>query len=205
MDVSISSQPRSVVFLRNAEDIDAIFAKFPGPVSISPSRHAWSYRARLIGRLSVVLLIILLSAPFAVLLINGISIGNWAWTVFASTVLGLSLSAVLAMLLRTRQPGFFLVLDKDGFAVRNGRAYQSCRWTDVRDFRLAGIIRLPRIRFKNFSPSARGRVVLGLGEDALKFLIPYRDGALASLMNQWRERALAGTDTSGSQHEIDRQ
>jgi hypothetical protein len=148
----------------------------------------------LIGRFGVGLVIVLLSIPFAILAVNAISIGSLGWGLFALAGLSFWLFCLVAISLGAMRP-YFLVLDKDGFTAGGGWTYQSCRWTDVRDFHLAGIIRFARIRFKNFSPSARGRVVLGLGEDWLKFLIPYRDKALATLMNRWRERALAAPDS----------
>ncbi len=203
-DVDISPKPPSIVFINDGEDVDAIFARFPGPVSISPSRFAWSDRTRLIGRLGCGLVVLVLSVLCVVAVINAIFIGSWGRGLLASAGLGFCLLVFLAISLRAGRP-VFLVLDQDGFAVRNGRTYQSCRWADVRDFRLGGIVRWPRIRFKNSSPSARRRVLLGLGEDWLIFLIPYRDKALATLMNQWRERALAAAGANGPKREIARQ
>jgi hypothetical protein len=106
----------------------------------------------------------------------------------ASAAIGVSLAFMFA---RGPPQRYFLVLDRQGFAVRNGTIYQTCKWTDARDFRLAGVIRPPRIRFKNSDPAVSRRVIMGLGEDTLRFLLPLRDAALASLINQWRNRALA--------------
>lgn len=196
-----SPKPSPVAFIRDAEDIDILLAMFPGPVSIAPNRFAWSDRTRLLGRLVGGFIIVVLSVPFMILVVNAVSIGSWGWIAFASAGICFCLFALLAISLA--QPGS-LVLDKEGFTVRSGFAYQTCRWADVRDFRLGGIIRFPRIRFKNISPSARRRVLLGLGEDWLKFLIPYRDKALATVMNQWRERALATTVTNYPSRGLDR-
>lgn len=186
----------SVVFTDDAEDTDPVFARFPGPVAISQSR--FSNRTRLIGGLGC---IVALSVPGVLLLVSAIAVASFGWGLFAFAELMLCLFMLVAASLRKGRQ-YVLVLDQDGFKVANGRVYQSCRWVDVEGFRLAGVIRLPRIRFKNRSPSARRRVILGLGEDWLKFFLPRRDAALAGLMNRWRERALATAATTGPKHEI---
>jgi hypothetical protein len=186
-DADISPKPPPIDFIGDAEDIDAIFAKFPGPVSISPNRFARLDRTRLIGGLGCV---VALSIPGVLVIVNAIAIASWRWGLFALAELMFCLFLLVAALVRKGRLTF-LVLDQDGFKVRNGRIRQNCRWVDVEGFRLGGVLRFPRIRFKNISPSARGRVLLGLGEDWLKFLLPPRDAALANLMNRWRERALA--------------
>src|SRR2546421_5244652 len=164
-DADNSLKPPPIIFIGDGEDIDAIFAKFPGPVSISPSRYAWSDRTRLIGGLGCVGM---LSIPGVLLIINAITIASWGWGLFAFAELMLCLFLLVAALMRKGRPVFLvLVLDQDGFKVRNGRVQQSCRWVDVEGFRLGGVLRWPRIRFKNVSPSARGRVLVGLGEDWL--------------------------------------
>jgi hypothetical protein len=165
-------------------------------VAISQSR--FSDRTRLIGGLGC---IVALSVPGVLLLVNAIAVASFGWGLFAFAELMLCLFMLVAASLRKGRQ-YVLVLDQDGFKVANGRIYQSCRWVDVEGFRLAGVIRSPRIRFKNRSPSARRRVILGMGEDWLKFLLPRRDAALAGLMNRWRERALATAATSGPKHEI---
>jgi hypothetical protein len=185
-DADISSKSPSTAFFDSADDINPILAKFPGPVSISPNSFAWSDRTRLVGGLGCA---VVLAIPGVLLIIKAIAIASWGWGLFALVELMFCLALFTAVSVRNGRPRF-LVLDQDGFKVRNGRIYQSCRWVDVEGFRLGGILRYPRIRFKNASPLARGRVVLGLGEDWLKFLLPPRDAALASLMNRWRERAL---------------
>jgi hypothetical protein len=184
-----------VVHIWDAEDVDEILARFPGPLSISESRFAWSDRSRLMGRLGCGFGLTLFLIPCAILAINAIFTGNWVLGVFASALVLLFGLGLFANLLRARTP-LYLVLDQDGFAIRNRRIIQRCKWADVRDFRLAGVIRYPCIRFKNTSPSARTRVLVGLGEDWLRFLIPYRDAALAYLMNEWRERALLASAIS---------
>jgi hypothetical protein len=202
-DIDISSQAPSVVFFWDAEDIDIILARFPGPVAISPSRYAWSDRTRLTSRLGCGLGIVVFAVPGVVLAINAIAVGSWEGAILAAVEVGFCLFFAALILRMRRLP--FLVLDQHGFTVKNAKIYQSCRWADVRDFRLGGILRWPRIRFKNSLPSARRRVILGLGEDWLKFLIPYRDKALASLMNRWRGQALAATGTNGPKHDVGRQ
>ncbi len=180
---------RAIVFIRDAQDIDAIFTMFPGPVPISQKSPWMGTRSRLgCGLVGVVLL----ASLALVILINAFSIGNWRLELLGLTILFSCL--VFLWLLVTRQSvvlvldqeGFVVkdaILDQDGFVMKNRNIYQSCRWVDVTDFRLAGVIRPPRIRFKNSSPSARVRVLLGLGDDVLKFLIFPYDGALAGLMN----------------------
>ena len=186
----------AVVFIRDSQDIDAIFAMFPGPVAISVGPRWIAPRSRLgCGLVSVVLL----AYPALVILINSFSVGNWRAELWGLAILSFCLAFLWLLITRRyvvlvlNQDGFVVrnvILDQDRFVIKNGSIWQSCRWVDVSDFRLAGIIRYPRIRFKNSSRSARVRVILGLGEDWLPLLIYPYDGALADLMNRWRERVL---------------
>ena len=78
-NADISLKPPPIIFIGDAEDIDEILAKFPGPVSISQNRFL-SDRTRLIGGLGCVGM---LSIPGVLLFINAITIASWGWGLFA--------------------------------------------------------------------------------------------------------------------------
>ena len=182
------SHPR-LVFFGNARDIDAICAMFPGPASIASDDSVVPHRVRLMGKIGCGLVLITFCLiPGAFIFINELSVSEWGTAAFGLASVSCSVF-ILWRLVAPKEP-VFLILDQDGFTVENGRVYQSHRWGDVRDFRLAGVIRGPHVSFKNRAASARIRVIFGLGEDWLRFYAAFHNQDLAALLNQWRELAL---------------
>jgi len=162
----VDGSPR-LAFLRGAEDVDAICAMFPGLVAIPHS--LFQHEGRSIAGIGCGLLLIIFCVfPGVLFAIAQIPIGELGKAALGFVFAGCGV--FFAWLAATGWRTTFLVLDQDGFVVEwNGRVYQRCRWVDVSDFRLAGVLRPPRVRFRNRASSARVRVIFGLGEDWLFF------------------------------------
>ena len=163
-------------------DVAEILSRFPGPVTLRPSRTRW-------------LLVLAIGLLFAVGGVWMIQDGEWmGWYVLVFFGL-VALIAAVAML-----PGAGgLILDREGFDVTSLFRRYRIRWQDTADF---AAVSIPPAHQKmvgyNYNDLKRSSSRLAkmnvaiVGRDAA---IPDTYGlsadALAQLMAQWRARALA--------------
>ena len=164
-----------------ANEGDAILARFPGPVTLYPSRRKW--------------LLLLLFA--AALTAGGVHMVATAeprgWAVLVFFAVGTIISAVMLM------PGAAgLTLDRDGFTIMSLFRANRSRWQDVSGFQAITIPFSRRAMVGFDDVTAKGKALAELST-----AIAGRSGALPDtyglaveelvrLMAQWRERALAG-------------
>ena len=156
-----------------------ILARFPGPVTLYPSRRKW-------------IRILLLSATFVAVGLWMISHDNaygWAGLVF----FGLGMVVAIIALL----PGAGkLKLDRDGFEITNLFRHQSLRWQDTTGFEAAIIppSSLEMVVFDDANAKGKTLASLSLGLVGHNAGLPDTFGLqakdLASLMAQWREYAI---------------
>jgi len=154
-------------------------ARFPGPVTLYPSRRKW-------------LLIFAISALFTAggtwMITSGDASG---WFVVIFFGLGLIVAA-LAML-----PGAgALMLDSDGFGVTNLFRHHRTHWQDTSGFAAARIppARQPMVVYDDTTQSAKSLARINIAIVGRNAGLPDTYGLsaadLAQLMTQWRERAL---------------
>jgi len=163
-------------------DITKILSRFPGPVTLYPSRIKW-------------LLVFTVSALFAVggiFMIRDGAAGGWFVLIFFG--LGAPIAAA-AML-----PGAGgLTLDRDGFETTNLFRRHYARWRDAAGFQAAHIppAHQKMVVYDDVTQSAKGVAKLNVGLVGRNSGLPdtYRLSAdnLAQLMAQWHERALGQT------------
>jgi hypothetical protein len=159
-----------------------ILSRFPGPVTLHPSRVKW-------------LLVFTIGALFAVGGFWMIKTGDGSgWFVLICFGLG-ALIAAAAML-----PGAGgLTLDRDGFETTNLFRRHRTRWRDAAGFEAARIPRAHRkmVVYDDITQSTKSIAKLNVGLVGRNSGLPdtYGHSAdnLAQLMAQWRERALRET------------
>ena len=162
------------------EDAHDILARFPGPVTLVPSRRKW-------------LLVLLACAGFTAIAVWMVASGNlMGWFVLAFFGPGAVLAFVALL------PGASaLKLDQTGFETTNLFRRQSFRWQDASGFEAA---RVPPsahnlVVFDHANAAARtiGKLNVGLvGRNAgLPDTYGLSASALAFLMIRWRAQALA--------------
>jgi hypothetical protein len=158
---------------------DMILSRFPGPVTLYPSRRKW-------------LLVLAVSALFSVggiLMIRQHDAMGWAVLIF----FGLGVLVAAAAML----PGSgALRLDGDGFEIMNLFRRHRAGWQDSAGFQTA---RLPPalqkwVVFDDLRQSTKGIAKFNVGIAGRNSALPDTYGLsaddLAQLMAQWRERAL---------------
>ena len=161
------------------EDAHDILARFPGPVTLVPSRRRW-------------LLIFLGAAAFTAIGIWMVASGNavgWFVLLFFGLCAAVGLAAML--------PGAGgLTLNRDGFEIVNLFRRSSFRWADVDDF---GSARIPpsghnMVVFNHAKAKGRAVATLNVGLVGRNAGLPDSYGmsaqALAYVMARWREKAL---------------
>ncbi len=159
--------------------IDAILSRFPGPVTLYPSRKKW-------------LLVLVGSAVFTAAgfgMVAESAPNGWYGVVFFGGCL-----VVSAIMLLPRAGG--LVLDRDGFQVTNLFRSYRLRWHDVTGFapisipysgqRMVGfdIVAAASLPIAAMTTAVTGR--MGGLPDTYGFSVD----ELAQLMTQWQERAV---------------
>jgi hypothetical protein len=163
-----------------ADDADEILARFPGPATLVPSRMKW-------------IMVMLTGAAFSV---AGVFLmpKNEAMTWFCMVFFGLVAAIGLIMLL----PGAGgLTLRREDFEVTSLFRRHTVSWADASDF-IAGRIPPAMTKMVLYNHAAAKNIMLG----KLNTSIAGRNGALndtygldadalANLMMQWRERAMA--------------
>jgi hypothetical protein len=159
---------------------DAILSRFPGPVTLYPSRRKW-------------LLVFAGCALFAVIgfwMIKGGDLRGWLVLIFFG--LGTVIAAA-AML-----PGAgALVLDREGFEVTNLFRHHRTSWQDATGFQAARIppARQKLVSYDDVTQSTKSLAKINVGIVGRNAALPDTYGLsaddLAQLMAQWRERALA--------------
>jgi hypothetical protein len=163
-------------------DITKILSRFPGPVTLYPSRIKW-------------LLVFTASALFAVGGFWMTKTGDGSgWFVLIFFSLG-ALIAAAAML-----PGAGgLTLDRDGFDITSLFRRHRTRWRDAAGFEAARIPRAHQkmVVYDDITQSTKSIAKLNVGLVGRNSGLPdtYGHSAdnLAQLMAQWRERALRET------------
>ena len=159
---------------------DAFVSRFPGPVTLYPSRTKW-------------LLVLATCALFAVGGFWMIRSGEpWGWFVLIFFGLGVVVAAA-AML-----PGAgALTLDAAGFEVISLFGRHRARWQDAADFKA---VRVPPahqrlVAYDDATQGAKSLAKFNVGLVGRNAALPDTYGlapdTLAQLMAQWRERALA--------------
>ena len=159
---------------------DAILVRFPGPVTLYPSRRKW-------------LLVFAGCALFAVGGFWMIKDGDpWGWLVLIFFGLGVLVAAV-AML-----PGAgALTLDAEGFEAANLFRRHRTRWQDTTGFQAARIppAQQKLVIYDDVTQSTKTVAQINVGIVGRNAALPDTYGLsaahLAQLMAQWRERALA--------------
>jgi hypothetical protein len=159
---------------------DAILVRFPGPVTLYPSRRKW-------------LLVFAGCAVFAVggfWMIRDGDLRGWFVLIFFG--LGVLVAAV-AML-----PGAgALTLDAEGFEATNLFRRHRTRWQDTTGFQAARIppAQQKLVVYDDVTQSAKTLAQVNVGIVGRNAALPDTYGLsaddLAQLMAQWRERALA--------------
>jgi hypothetical protein len=176
--------------MQSQDTIGEILSRFPGPLVLRPSRAKW------FG-------ILLGCAGFVVvscwMIVSGSAYGwrgpvntafGWGGLVFFS--IGLVI-AVVAML----PDASALKLDQEGFEITNLFRRQSFRWQDATGFAVAKISASARVEMVVFDDAnaKEGKItrfnIANLGHNSgLADTYGFPPEALASLMAQWRERAV---------------
>jgi hypothetical protein len=157
--------------------IGAIVSRFPGPVTLYPSRKKW-------------FLVLLASAVFTaggVAMVSSNESLGWLVLVFFGT--GLVMSATMLL------PGAGgLVLDADGFQVTTMFRSRRSRWRDVTNFEPISVP-YSRQRMVGFDDATAGRTITAINKAlaghnaALPDNYGFSVDELAELMRRWRERA----------------
>lgn len=165
---------------------NAILARFPGPVTLTPSRWLLWFAPPLMAG----------GTAFSVyLLINAIEAGSSEiiWAGLAVIVFGFFTIRVLIRLL----PGHAsLVLDASGFTVHNAYERHAFLWRSVSNFRVEvpADNRLPDRVIFDVAGKKPLRGSDGGGSLPEGYRLQLAD--LATLLNAWRERALPHTASS---------
>ena len=157
---------------------DAILARFPGPVTLRPSRLKWIF-------------ILLICVAFAVggyfMAADGKTIGWWILAFF-----GLGVPVSIAAML----PGAGgLTLDRGGFEVVNLFRRQSYTWAEVSGFKKAQLVYQNEMVVFDHA-GAKGKMIASVntglvGRNAgLPDTYGFSTDVLADLMARWRDRAM---------------
>jgi hypothetical protein len=158
------------------DDVDTLLARFPGPVTIPPSRIKLAVALVLLAGLTVFSVHLLLDA-----------IEAWSSNVIRAS-LALLVCGILAVLSAIQLlPGASgLILDAGGFERR--RWYRRARWSwrDVGGFRISATDDLEPILFDIAGPAPGAP---RHGALPTNYRVAGRD--LVRLLNDWRTRALA--------------
>jgi hypothetical protein len=165
--------------MRSQDKPDDLLARFPGPVTLRPSRTKW---------LLILLGSIAFTATGAWMVADGKTMG---W--FALVFFGLCAIPACAALL----PGAGgLKLDRDGIEVTNMFRRHSYRWQDVTGFEAVGVppsgTRMVVFDFAGAAGKTIAKLNVGLvGRNAaLPDTYGLSADVLAGLMARWRERAV---------------
>jgi hypothetical protein len=174
-------------------DIDALLARFPGPVTLAPNR---------LKMLAAFVMCAGLSVFSVYLLRRAIEAGSSEviWASLSIVVCGILAARLALMLLLPHATG--LTLDADGFAISRIFGRTRFSWRNVSRFRVeegkdAAELRL--VRFEVLSAGTaprRGATVTR----ALPGNYRLSDDDLAALMTQWRALALAQPRTTSVPH-----
>jgi hypothetical protein len=158
--------------------LDAILARFPGPVRLTPSPTKWL----------LVLLICIGFTAIGVAMVRSGDANGWWCGFFA---LGIPVAAIMML------PGAAgLVLDAEGFEVTSLYRMHRTRWADTDGFDVA---RLPprghkMVVYDNVTYQRRALAQFNVGlvgrNAALSDTYGLKHEALAELMTRWRARAL---------------
>jgi hypothetical protein len=161
-------------------DVAEILSRFPGPVTLRPARTKWL----------LVFAIGILFAAGGMWMIEDDRLMGWYVLVFFGLT---ALVAAVAML-----PGAgVLALDREGFEVTSLFRRHRIRWRDTTDF---AAVRIPPARqsmvaYNDLKQSGSRLAKMNVAIVGRTAAIPDTYGlsadALAQLMAQWRERALA--------------
>jgi len=165
---------------------DTILQRFPGPVTLHPSRGKW-------------LLIFVVCALFGTIgvgmIVDAAPMGWFVLIVFAS---GVVIAAVMLV------PGAgSLKLDRDGFVVTSLFRRHAWRWNDVSDFVPEAIApAMRKVMYDDVNAAGRTAAKLSVAIAGRNSGLPDTYGLaaaeLAHVMTQWRERALGPAASAGS-------
>jgi hypothetical protein len=180
VDYGIVARIRRSTPMPSAADAAAILSRFPGPVTLYPSRKKW-------------LLVLAGSALFAVggfwMIRQGNAMG-WVVLIFFGLVAVVAAAAML--------PGAGgLTLDRDGFEATNLFRRHRTRWQDATGFQAARIPPAHQnwVAYDDVNASTKRIAKFNVGIVGRNVALPDTYGLsadnLAQLMVQWRERALA--------------
>ena len=167
---------------------DLILARFPGPVTLTPSRlKLWTAPPVFAGG----------TVLSVYLLLNAIE----AWTsevIYAGLAVVVCAFFTIWTLIRLLPGHASLTLDPSGFQIRNAYTRSSWLWRNVRDFRVEvpDDERLPDRVIFDVAGKKPLRGSAGGGSLPEGYRLKLDD--LAALMNAWRERARALPRTTSS-------
>ena len=162
-----------------ANEADAILARFPGPVTLYPSRRKW-------------LLLLLFSAVLAAEGVHMVATAEpHGWAVLIFFGVGTIVSAVMLV------PGAAgLTLDRDGFTLISLFRANRSRWQDVSGFQAITISPKTMVGFDDATAKGKALAELSTAIAGRSGALPDTYGLaveeLVRLMVQWRERAVAG-------------
>jgi hypothetical protein len=161
-------------------DVTGILSRFPGPVTLYPSRKKWL----------LVFSICVLFAVGGVWMVKSGKESGWFVLIF----FGLGAPVAVAAML----PGAGgLTLDREGFAVTNlFRSYRA-RWQDATGFTAAHMAHQKMVVYDDVKQSGGSLATMNVaivGHNAgLPDTYGFSADDLAHLMAQWRDRAVART------------
>jgi hypothetical protein len=164
-----------------ANEADAILARFPGPVTLKPSRRKW-------------LLLLLTAAAFTAAGVDMVVTAQphgWAVLIFFGA--GTIVSVVMLL------PGAGgLTLDRDGFTIISLFRANRSRWQNVTGFQAISVpfsskamVGFDDVTAKGNALAAVSTAMAGRGA-ALPDTYGLAVEELVRLMTQWRERAVSG-------------
>jgi hypothetical protein len=163
----------------DSAQVDAILAKFPGPVTLTLTRNR---------RLLALLTGLCGTALFVWFWMTPGYYRSYGWIVEPVGILFFAVLAIRALILLIFPAHASLTLDADGFTINHIFHRVSRSWREVSDFRVEMTYWRHGIRqvvYDLLGTRRRGVVPEFYGRPRL------HGEVLASLMNEWRQRALA--------------
>jgi hypothetical protein len=175
----------------DSDPVTALLARFPDPVTLYPSRRKWLVSLAVAACFVVIGVLILRDpARFANRWSSTTEILAVGWLCVVFFGLGAILSSIILI------PGAsWLTLDTRGFMVRNLFRTTSRPWADVDNFAAVDVARAKKLVGYDDAQGAgkafgRLSVLLSSRNSALPDSYGLSEADLASLMTQWRSRAL---------------
>jgi hypothetical protein len=160
--------------------------KFPGPLTLFPSREKWKKSVTVLGTFTVIGLVMMFNAA--------------PWGIFVTAVFG---AATLWCVIRQLTGAGSLRLDKNGFEVINYFRTQRYRWSEVSDFGTWTLLFNSMVVFKAAKShlSILEKMSAGLAGGRNGYLPDmYEMGVdeLVQFMATWRNSAICATRQTGS-------